>query len=86
MKGEGNMKYLKKRSLGNVTIRTVTNNEKTKVLCIVGLVGDLTKKGILEPNGLDERLWLSISNTKGIDDQFGKTLGEALRPYIKAGF
>ena len=80
------MKFLKRKDYADTTIRKVMDNEKTRVLCVVGTVEDLLKAGILEWCDYDGSLWLSISNCQRIRGRMGRSREEALRPFTMAGY
>ncbi len=81
------MKFMKKKSIGDVTVRTVMNDAKSKILCVVGTVEDLTKIGLLyKVEYLDKTAWLALSNCDGIGHQIGKSRAEVLEPFTAADF
>lgn len=81
------MKCLIPRNHKETTVRKVTNDEKTKVLGIVGTVEDLWKAEIIEWSDYPAKTWLFIPAPKtGLKDRAGDTKLEALRHLIEAGW
>jgi len=57
------MKFLKSKKAiaeGADTFRKIVNDDKTKVLAVVGTVGDLLKLGVLDSCNLPETRWCCI--------------------------
>lgn len=80
------MKFMKRKGTGETTVRAVWNDEKSKILCVVGTVEDLEKIGLLYPSDLKKTEWLAISNSDEFDNHFGKTRVEAVKHLSDAGY
>ena len=72
------MKFITRKGHEDTTIRKVVNDDKTKVIGVVGTVGDMLKVGLLEWCEYDINLWCFLSAPgSALKDRFGKTREEA---------
>lgn len=60
------------------TIRKVWNDDKTKVLGLIGTVGDLLGEGVFESCDVDRDWWAGIHNDSDLRTVFGRTRDELI--------